>query len=161
MDQYVAGTHEFEELYEREYPGLVGVATALSGDRRDAEDLVQDTMVKAFLHWKRLRLFERPGAWCLKVLTNACRSRWRARRTEQRYLARLGRSDVSEGPSDDVMAFWSAVRRLPTRPGTAVALYFAGDHTTAEVAEIMGVPEGTIRSDIARARASIMSELRG
>ncbi len=43
---------------------LVGVATALTGDFHDAEDLVQDTMVKAFLHWRRVSRLDRPGGWC-------------------------------------------------------------------------------------------------
>ena len=42
-------TSGFEEVYRREYPGLVAVATALTGDLRDGEDVVQDTMVKAFV----------------------------------------------------------------------------------------------------------------
>ena len=44
-------TSEFEDVYRREYPGLVAVATALTGDLRDGEDAVQDTMVKAFVRW--------------------------------------------------------------------------------------------------------------
>jgi DNA-directed RNA polymerase specialized sigma24 family protein len=62
----------FEELYRREYPGLYGVASALvSADKRD--DMVQDTMYRALLHWNRVRQLDRPGAWCHRVLVNACR----------------------------------------------------------------------------------------
>lgn len=146
----------FEDLYMLEVPGLVAVATALTGDRADGEDLVQDTMVRAFIHWNRVSRLERPGAWCHRVLTNACRSWWRRRRTEARYLAHLRRVEPSTGgPSPDVLAFWSAVRSLPTRPRQVVALHFAGDHTMAEIAAILDLPEGTVRSDIARARVVI------
>ena len=44
-------TSGFEDVYRREYPGLVAVVTALTGDVRDGEDIVQDTMVKAFVRW--------------------------------------------------------------------------------------------------------------
>jgi len=148
----------FEDLYRREYPALVAVATALSG--ADGEDLVHDAMVKALVHWKRVQRLERPGGWCHRVLVNLCRSRWRRTRTEARHLARLRREEpVTAEPSAEVIAFWAAVRRLPERPRLAVTLHYAGDRSTAEVASVLGVPEGTVRSDLSRARAALAREL--
>lgn len=148
----------FEELYVREYPGLLAVATALSGN--DGEDLVQDTMVKALARWDRVGVLERPGGWCHRVLVNLCRGRWRRLMTESRFLARLRREEPSmPEPSAEVIAFWAAVRELPERPRLAVTLFYAGDRTTAEVASILDVPEGTVRSDLTRARAALAREL--
>jgi RNA polymerase sigma-70 factor (ECF subfamily) len=150
----------FEDFFRREYPALVAVGAAMMQDHGDAEDLAQDSMVKAFVRWGRVGRLERPGAWCHRVLLNAIRSRWRRRITERRYLAGQRRSDAwSAGPSPDVVAFWAAVRQLPSRPRAAVALHFAADLTTADVATVLGVPEGTVRSDIARARAFVMAQL--
>ena len=154
-------TSGFEDVYRREYPGLVAVATALTGDVRDGEDAVQDTMVKAFVRWGDVGQLERPGAWCHRVLLNACRSRWRRRRTEARFWSRSRRDERSVAePSADVMVFWGLVRELPTRPRVAVTLHFAGERTMAEIAAILDVPEGTVRSDIARARVAISAVLR-
>ena len=156
----VRGT--FEDLYRLEYPGLVAVATALTGDTRDGEDLVQDTMVKAFVHWRRVGRLSRPGAWCHHVLTNACRSLWRRRGTQQRYVDRHRHEEPRyDGPSPEVVAFWTAVRTLPTRPRTVVALHYAGDRTMADIASILGIPEGTVRSDIARSRTLLIDQLGG
>lgn len=156
----IATEVSFEELYRREYPALVAVATALAGTPADGEDVVQDTMVKALMHWGKVRRLERPGAWCHRVLLNACRSRWRRRRTEARFLARQRREEPStQGPTVEVVAFWAAVRRLPERPRLAVALYYAGDRSVAEVASILDVPEGTVRSDLSRARMALTNEL--
>ena len=58
-------------------------------------------------------------------------------------------------PSADVMVFWALVRELPSRPRLSVTLHFAGERTMAEIASILDVPEGTVRSDIARARVVI------
>jgi RNA polymerase sigma-70 factor (ECF subfamily) len=150
----------FEDLYQREYPALFAVATALSG--HDGEDLVHDAMVRALMNWNRVRRLERPGGWCHRVLVNLCRSRWRRRMTEARYMSRMRGDELSTpGPSVEVVAFWAAVRQLPTRPRLAVTLYYAGDRTTAEVAHIMDVPEGTVRSDLSRARAALAKELEG
>jgi len=156
--QRVLLEHRFEDVYRREYPSLVAVATALAGD--DGEDLVHDAMIKALVNWKRVAVLERPGGWCHRVLINRCRSSWRRRVTHARFLARQRREEPSSpGPSADVVAFWIAVRQLPERPRLAVTLYYAGDHSTAEVARILDVPEGTVRSDLSRARSALVKEL--
>ena len=152
----------FETFYVHEYPGLVAVAAALTGDRDGACDLAQDTMVKAFVRWDRLAGLDRPGAWCHHVLVNACRSRLRRRSIELRYLARLRRDEVmSPEPSADTIAFWSAVRTLPLRPRTVVALYFGADLTSVEIAKVLDMPEGTVRADLALARRFVMRVLGG
>jgi RNA polymerase sigma factor (sigma-70 family) len=157
---YVYNGGSFEDLYRREYPNLVAVARALTGDRHDGEDLVQDTMVKAFVHWDRVRLYQKPGSWCLRVLTHACRDHWKRRRTRARFFDRQRRVERStEGPGVEFIAFWQAVRRLPQRPRLVVALYYAGDRSIADVAALVKVPEGTVKSDLARARVVLMSEL--
>ena len=158
--ELVSLTSEFEDVYRREYPGLVAVATALTGDVRDGEDAVQDTMVKAYVRWDAVGRLERPGAWCHRVLLHGCRSRWRRRRTEARFWSRARCNERAiEESSAEVMVFWGLVRELPSRPRVAVTLHFAGERTMAEIASILNVPEGTIRSDIARARVAIIAAL--
>jgi DNA-directed RNA polymerase specialized sigma24 family protein len=63
-------------------------------------------------------------------------------------------------PSPDTVAFWAAVRTLPSRPRAVIALYFAADLTSAQVGEVLGIPEGTVRSDLAAARPVIIDALR-
>lgn len=149
---------EFDDFYRREFPGLVAVATALSGS--DGEDLVHDAMVKTLMKWARVRELERPGGWCHRVLINRCRSWWRRKRTEANFLARQRRDEPNTTPiSDETIAFWAAVRQLPERPRLVVALFYAADRTTVEVASILDVPEGTVRSDLSRARQALVREL--
>ena len=151
----------FEDVYRREYPGLVAVARALTGDMRDGEDAVQDTMVRAFVRWNDVGQLDRPGAWCHRVLLNLCRSRWKRRVHEARLWSLFHRESQSiDTPSADVLVFWSLVRELPSRPRMSVTLHFAGERTMAEIASILDVPEGTVRSDIARARAVITAALK-
>jgi RNA polymerase sigma-70 factor (ECF subfamily) len=157
---YVLDIAGFEEFYRREYPGLYAVGAALTGVH-NSDDLVQDTMVKALVAWPKLCRLERPGGWCHRVLVNACRGWWRRQRSEMRYVSRLRvRPDSNDGPSAEVVTFWNAVRDLPSRPRKVVALYYAADRSTTEIASILDVPEGTVRSDLARARVVLAKELR-
>ena len=150
----------FDEFYSTEYPGLVAVATALVGSAESAEDLVQDTMVKSLIRWRAVQRLERPGGWAHRVLLNACTSWWRRRRTEANHLARLRRAEPTvAGPSPDALAFWGAVRRLPERHRMVMVLHYAGDRSVADVASILSVPEGTVRSDLTRARAALAVQL--
>ena len=148
----------FEDLYRREYPNLIAVATALSG--RDGEDLVQDAMLRALGRWSTVRQLDRPGGWCHRVLVNLCRSAWRRKLVEARFISSLRRDEQSTiGPTEDVVAFWAAVRELPERPRLAFALHYAGDRSLAEVAAILGVPEGTVSSDLTRARSFLKTRI--
>ncbi len=101
---YVVDLIDFEDLYRREYPGLVAVAAALSGASRDAEDLVQDTMVKALINWKRVQRLDRPGGWCHRVLLNICHN-WRRRRgTEARCRSHEAMGQPrTEGPCESLV----------------------------------------------------------
>lgn len=150
----------FEDFYRAEYPGLVAVATALVGSLDAGEDLVQDTMVKSLVRWRSVRALDRPGGWAHRVLLNACTSWWRRRRTEAQHLARQRRTEPSVGgPSPDTLAFWGVVRQLPERFQQVMVLHYAGDRSVAEVASILAVPEGTVRSDLTRARAVLATML--
>lgn len=148
----------FEAMYRREYPGLIGVARALSGN--DAHDLVHDAMVKALVNWSKVSTYQRPGGWCHRVVVNLCRSRARRRSTEAGYLARLRREEAQfDGPSTEALSFWAAVRELPPRPRQVVALYYAGERSVREIARILDMPEGTVKSDLSRARAALQREV--
>ncbi len=116
----------FEDFYRREFPGLRAVARAISGDA-DSEDLVQDTMFKAFVQWDRIKRLERPGGWCHRVLLHACWKLWHRRNRQARAYVRSWTLHDAAESSADVVAFWQAVRQLPTRPRKVVALYYAAD----------------------------------
>ena len=96
------------------------------------------------------------------VLTHACRDHWSRQRTRTRarFVARQRHAEPwTEGPDVEFVAFWQAVRRLPQRPRLVVTLYYAGDRSIAEVAAVVKVPEGTVKSDLARARQVLMAEM--
>ena len=159
-DSYIADLGDFERLYTTEFPALHAVAVVLVG-HADSEDVVQDTMFKALVNWRRVRELEAPGGWCHRVLLNACRGLWRRARVNRRYQGRFYERERWEDTSSaEVMAFWDAVRQLPTRPRMVVALRYGADRSTRDIAALLDIPEGTVRSDLSRAGAVLAAKLR-
>jgi RNA polymerase sigma-70 factor (ECF subfamily) len=157
---YVVAADDFEQFYRRTYPGLVAVARAMAGGMNAPDDLVQDAMLRAFVHWPRVRDLEYPAGWCHRVLLNLCAKWYWRRRTEARWLAQQRWGEPSSpGPTATAVAFCDAARKLPSRPRAAVLLHYLADRPVAEVAAILKVPEGTVRSDLSRARAVLAIEL--
>jgi DNA-directed RNA polymerase specialized sigma24 family protein len=70
----------YDDFFRREYPVMVALGFALTGDREMARDVAQESMLRAFDHWSQLAAIDRPGAWCRQVAINLVRDGWRRRR---------------------------------------------------------------------------------
>ncbi len=152
----------FEQLYEAERASMLALATALTGQRAIAEELVQEAFLAAHRHWRKVSTMDRPGAWVRRVLLNQCTSRRRRLLVEARGLVRLGNerhAPVDGGRHGDTVAFWAEVRALPTRQAQVVALYYGEDRSTADIAEILEMAEGTVRAQLANARRSLAARM--
>ncbi len=154
-------THAYEELVHA-YQGIAfRTAYVIARNASDAEDSAQDGFVKA---WRALGRF-REGApfrpWLLQIVANEARNRRRSAGRRANLALRAATEEPSGGaaPSPEAAllsgeqrgALLAAVDRLPEEQRTVVALrYFLGlsEH---EVAETLGVPQGTVKSRTARA----------
>jgi len=155
-------TEAFSSLYRSELPPLLRIAYGLTGSRAEAEELVQETFIRCYQHWRRVETYDKPGAWLRRVLINLACSRRRRLSTEVRALTRLGARPAGPAPSElgDVdEAFWAAVRRLPRRQAQAVVLYYGDDLATDDVARTMGCAEGTVRALLHQARTTLAKVL--
>ncbi len=158
----------YAELVLPELPVLLRVARRLTGQSADAEDLVQDTLLRA---WRGLDGFDgaHPRAWLLTVLRHTEINRHRRRRPElldepdgpaERHLA------AAEPSAEQVVldrAFGAVVEAalldLPPVMRQAVLLADVDGLSYAEIAAALGVPEGTVASRLHRARARIRRRL--
>lgn len=156
------GFDEFEVFFRREYRQVVGLAFVLCGDRQRAEDLAQEAFAAAHRDWKRIGGYERPGAWVRRVVANRAVSLRRRRAAEARALFRFGgqRAASEQVLPDDDERVWEAVRALPRRQAQVVALCYLEDLSTAEIAAVLGFTEGTVKTHLRRARASLARRLK-
>jgi RNA polymerase sigma factor (sigma-70 family) len=145
---------DFERVYRRELAPIVALAVALTGSRETGVELAQEAMLRAFREWSRVEQLERPGAWIRRVVINLAHDARRRGVREQRALHRLDASEVADRalPDDE---FWAAVRELPERQRTVVALRYVEDLPVAAIASLMEVSEGTVKTLLFRARRTL------
>jgi RNA polymerase sigma factor (sigma-70 family) len=149
---------DFDDLYRREFPKLLRIATAMCGRRDLGEELVQDAMVKVLARWSTVREYDKPEAYCRRVLINATIGMRRRQRWEKRALARDGAERANALPAD-AEEFWSLVRALPARQMQVIVLFYADDRAVADIASVLGIAEGTVRATLHQARESLRAQL--
>jgi RNA polymerase sigma factor (sigma-70 family) len=142
----------FETFFRKSYPTLVRL---LSVGADDVDDAVQEAFLEAHLQWDRIRRYEDPGAWVRRVAIRRLQNRLRGRIRGLRAVHRLGIDDPRPTRSEVKVDLVAAVRRLPARQRMAVALYYYGDFALSEVADAMGVTDGTVKACLHAARAQL------
>jgi len=122
-------------------------AYLLCGDWHDAEDLVQEALAKAALHWKRIERVEHPDAYVRTILVNQCRSMWRRpwRRSQTSDDIELTTPDQADAVAAHADLL-TALQRLPIRQRATVVLRYYEDLSEAETAAVLGCSIGTVKS---------------
>lgn len=153
---------DYEGFAGRERPALLAFAWSLTGDRAAAEDLAQDALEKAWRHWDRVGGYDRPGAWARRVVANQAIDRGRRRDREHRALQRLdGLTGVAAGIELEATdaGFWAAVRDLPARQAQVVALHYLEDRSVANIAAVLEISEGAVKTHLHRGRLALARTL--
>jgi RNA polymerase sigma-70 factor (ECF subfamily) len=147
----------FLAFYEREYRGLVALASSLIGDRSMAEDIAQDALLVALRRWDHVAALESPLGWVRKVVANKSVSLIRRRLAELRALTRIGSlaDRRADGPESDA-DFWMLVRSLPRRQAQVVALHYVSDMSVLEIAATLGCKEGSVKASLFKARQHLL-----
>jgi len=153
-------------------PQLHSAALRLTGNSADAEDLVQETFMKAFAGFGTFEQGTNLRAWLHRIQANAFYGACRARRRRPREFpldtiepVAPERTAVTSSAEDAALArmpdpvLKRALRELPGRLATTVYLADAEGYTYAEIARITGVPIGTVMSRLHRARKRLRARL--
>jgi RNA polymerase sigma-70 factor (sigma-E family) len=148
----------FEEYVAARLPALLRYAVMLTGDPHMAEDVVQDTMIRAHAQWRRIQAADRPDQYVKRMLTNTYVG-WRRGGWFRRAVSYAEVPDIVVADGSDAGALrhdmWTRLRQLPPRQRAAVVLRYYEDLPDADIAEILGCAVGTVRSQISRALESL------
>ena len=151
---------QFPEFFVSEYGRLRRLGFLLTGSWTEGEELAQETLVRIYWRWSLVRRQEHPEAYARKVLVNRHRSLLRRAKVEARHLAgRRVEEAVQPELGTDGLVLWSAVRRLPDRQRAVLVLRYHEDLPEAEVARLLGLPLGTVKSLAHRGLARLRGEL--
>ncbi len=153
---------EFQEFFASQFGPLRRLGFWLTGDWGQAEDLAQDALVRTFRRWARVRTHDRPEMYARKVLLNRHRSLLRHALVEARHRQRPRPDEVHQVDArEDALLLWAATRRLPSRQRAVLVLRYREDLTETQVAELLGIPVGTVKSSARRGLARLRRELGG
>jgi RNA polymerase sigma-70 factor (ECF subfamily) len=176
-DRPVADERTRRQAFETEalpqLDALYGFALKLTRDRSDAEDLVSDTILRAFDRWEQYRLGTNIRAWLFTIQYHTFVSR--KRRGEAREVSLAGDANDRApldvvGEADPERSYYDsflddeitrAIDALPEEYRTAVVLSDLHELRYAEIAEILDVPEGTVKSRLFRGRRLLQRALAG
>lgn len=155
--------HAFGLLVQRHRDRLWAVALRTLGDREEAADALQDALVSAFRNAASYRGDAAVTTWLHRIVVNACLDR--VRRRQARPAVPLGDHDVATRRDEHALLetrldVRRALAQLPEAQRVALVLVDMEDLSVAEAAELLGVPEGTVKSRCSRGRTALAQLLR-
>jgi RNA polymerase sigma-70 factor (sigma-E family) len=158
-----AASREFERFAAGASDALLHTGFLMTGNAKDAEDLVQETLLRVARRWNRVRSMDHPPAYARRILINlvlhdaARRARQRTELQPHQGAAELADDNAARAlrKVDDQAEFRWALARLPARQRAVLVLRYWSDLPVAEVADILGCTEGTVTSTASRAAARL------
>jgi RNA polymerase sigma-70 factor (sigma-E family) len=149
---------EYKSYVVARYRTLVRAAVLFGCSRHDAEDAVQDALVRCYRAWPRVSAADDPDAYVYRVLVNGIsrgrRRRWRAE-TPSGELPDRGSVDDPAGVVSVSQTVRASLQRLGVKQREVLVLRFFADLSEAQTANILGVARGTVKSRSARAIATL------
>lgn len=153
----------YEGFAREQWPALYRYAYLLTGHHADAEDLAQQTLLKAYGAWSKVRRADSPTAYLRRTLTNTFVSDRRPKRRRLELLTDSppDRAQPSHQDPDERMALWPHVRDLPPRQRAVVVLRYYEDLSEREIAATLGCSTGTVKSTAHHALRALRAAVGG
>lgn len=151
---------EFADLVATCWPQLYRTAYLMLGEHALAEDLVQTALAKTYANWRRVRTLEAAPAYARKTMATTAASWFRKKGwRNERPTEHLPDRAAPTADPDDRSTLMAALAELPPRQRTVVVLRFYEDLGVAQVAETLGVSEGTVKSQTSDALSKLRATL--
>jgi RNA polymerase sigma-70 factor (ECF subfamily) len=169
ISESMTPTITFDELYTAYAPRIYLLSLRLSGDPIQAEEITQETFIRAWKALPRFRQQSSLATWLSRIAANASTDLFRQRARRRRILLFSGELSASEShqydsaitsavPATD-LDMEQAVRALPAGAREMLVLHVIEGFGYGEIAELLGVTAGTVKSQVHRARTLLMEKL--
>lgn len=151
------------QLVQRYEKDLLKICCLYLRDRNAAEDVVQDTFLKAYRNLDSFRGESSEKTWLIGIALNCCRDYRRS--AWYRYIDRRVSVDQlplsSDAPRDDHLALTMAIMKLKPKYLEAVLLYFYEGYSMKDTARILGITEAAVSGRLRKAKEQLRAELEG
>lgn len=148
----------FEEFVQRHFDSLAKTLAVATLDKELAADAAQEAFLQLHLRWHEVDKLDDPVAWVYRVGINRCRDYRRhlvrAARLFDRLTAAASTEETAEQWFPD-LEFVALLKDLPKRQRVAAVLFYQADFSTAEIARVMHISEGAVKSHLHRARETL------
>jgi RNA polymerase sigma-70 factor (sigma-E family) len=148
------GEDDFDAFFQRVFPAAARLAYRIIGDREAAKDIAAEACARALARWGDVGQLGHRDAWILRVSSNLALDALRRRPTP---LLPQGRATDVEGAVALRLALAAALRRLPRRQREVVVLRYLVGLPDREVADALGIEEGTVRTHARRGLGALRS----
>lgn len=144
-------------LYRAHAPAALRFALMLTGERELAEDLVQEAFVRVAAKLDSIRDPDAFGAYLTRAVANLAKSHFRHQQVVARHERKVGVTSIEGDPADSLAddALMQALRRLPVRQRAVIVLRYYNDASNEEIATILEMPVGTVKSLLSRGLAKL------
>lgn len=146
---------EFETFFLDNYDRVLGLLVATTGSHEQARDATQEAFIRAHAQWSKIRTYDSPAGWVRRIAINRSRDNFRSdRRRRTRELAQ--QTTRQSQPSDVVESLAVALQLLAPlspRQREVASLFYIDDRSVNEIAGILGLSDGTVKSHLSEARA--------
>ena len=154
---------EAEEILDLHGNSILRLAVSYLHNKEDAEDILQETMIKFVTVRPNFETEAHRKAWLMRVASNLAKNRIdynKVRDTMElnEEIAGEVQEDLDNG--DEYKAIWDAVMSLPVHQREAIHLFYQEGYSTSEIAILTGRREATVRSDLKRARDKLRELLK-
>ena len=152
----------WEELYARHYPELLKYCTAACRDRELAEDLVQETFLKALQNPDTIEDLgpSQRRAWLFRTMKNLFVDRYRRAVLESQHLQTVETDAVISDPGMEQVENEQVLLALDQEDRVLFQLRYMEDYNATEISEILGLPAGTVRSRLSRCRKQLKESMK-
>jgi RNA polymerase sigma-70 factor (sigma-E family) len=155
----VTGYADFEEFVVARRDALLRTAYLLTGNRDDAEDLVQSALIKVVPKWSRIQ--DRPEGYIRQVLVRESVNRWRGRRWREVPTEVLPEPMPQDADPADRIGLLQALRSLSPQQRAVIVLRYFDDLTEADTATALDISVGTVKSYARDALARLRKQQSG
>jgi RNA polymerase sigma factor (sigma-70 family) len=156
------GSVGFSEFFEQEHLRLGRAIYLLTGDREEAEDLVQEALARAYEKWDRVSEMAEPAGYVYRIASNLHRRRSRMRLRQRSLVEPRKAQDVDPGDAADArMDVMRALAKLPGDQREAVVLVEMFDLDASAAAEALGIKAVSVRVRVHRAHLRLREILGG